>query len=156
VGRYAPSAGAEPLLEDFTGELSDGFSFFLDSLPQGQETLRIHLNLKVASLDVHVEIDGLQEFLAVGDAVRVPELRRLLMRFELGWQRVNLSACASHKSYCRRRLSERQMETMPVASSQFSIAGEGPARARLRPVMLLAQCDKCQGSGDGSPRGEEA
>ena len=36
------SASAGPLLDDFTGQLLDGLSFFLGHLPQDQKTLFIH------------------------------------------------------------------------------------------------------------------
>ena len=62
----------------------------LGAVAQSQETLLIYFNLEVPPLDVHLEVDGLQEFLVVGDAMSVPKLCRLVFRLELVWQGVKL------------------------------------------------------------------
>lgn len=76
-------ADTQSPLEDFTGEFLHRRPLFLGYLPQGQKSLLIHFNLKMASLDVHVNLDRFQEFLVIRDTVRVPELRRLFKRLEL-------------------------------------------------------------------------
>jgi hypothetical protein len=71
------------LFENLAGQLFDGLLFPAGGLTQGQETLFVHLDFEMTPLDVHVEIDRLQGFLVVGDAVRIPELPRLFIRLEL-------------------------------------------------------------------------
>ncbi len=71
------------MFENFAGEFLDGLAFSLGGFPQGQKRILVHFDLEMASLDVHIDLDGLDEFLIVRDAVRVPELRRLFVGFEL-------------------------------------------------------------------------
>jgi len=103
IGKGFASSGAEVLFEDFAGELLDGFSFLPGGFAQGEETLLIDLDLEMTPLDVHVELGRFQGLLIVGDAVRIPEFRRLPLGAELVRQRTDQSIHIRHDSQGVRR-----------------------------------------------------
>jgi hypothetical protein len=65
------------VFEDFAGEFLDRLALSPGGLPQSQKRIFVHFDLEMASVDVHVYLDGLDEFFIVRDAVCVPELRGL-------------------------------------------------------------------------------
>ncbi len=89
------------MFTNFAYKLFCWFLFFLAGFTLVQETLFVHFNLEVASLNVRVEIDRLHELLVISDAVNIPEFRCFLFRAELVRERINRCVCVCMRIHSR-------------------------------------------------------